>query len=250
MLSLARGLAVIRAFEHTDATLSVADAARLSGISRAAARRCLHTLEQLGYASRVGANFELRPSVLMLGHAYLGSAPVARIAQPVLEAVSERLQESCSMSVRDCGEIVYVARAATRRILSIGISIGTRLPIYCTSMGRVLLAFLDHAEQEGVLKRLKLVAHTPRTIVEPAALRAELRRVKAAGFALVDQELEVGLRSIAVPVRGRNETVVAAINIGVQAARVDCRTMTRDYVPVLRDAAREIGLAIGSTLTS
>jgi IclR family transcriptional regulator, pca regulon regulatory protein len=244
MLSLARGLAVIRAFEHTDTALSVAEVARRASMSRAAARRCLYTLERLGYASGADGVFELKPKVLMLGNAYLGSASVARAAQPVLEAVSERLQESCSLSVLDGVEIVYVARAAMRRILSIGISVGTRLPSYCTSMGRVLLAFLDDKEQESVLSRIDLIAHTPRTITNLDALRTELRRVRAAGFALVDQELEIGLRSIAVPVRGRG-SVVAAINVGVHAARVDLRTMTRQYVPVLREAAEEIGVAIG-----
>ena len=247
MLSLARGLAVIRAFEHTDTALSVAEVARRASMSRAAARRCLYTLERLGYASGADGAFELKPTVLMLGNAYLGSASVARAAQPVLEAVSERLQESCSLSVLDGVDIVYVARAAMRRILSIGISVGTRLPAYCTSMGRVLLAFLDDEEQESVLSRVDLIAHTPRTITDLEALRAELRRVRTAGFALVDQELEIGLRSVAVPVRGR-EAVIAAINVGVHAARVDLRTMTRQYVPVLREAARDIGLAIGSTL--
>jgi IclR family transcriptional regulator, pca regulon regulatory protein len=146
--------------------------------------------------------------------------------------------------VLDGAEIVYVARAAMRRILSIGISVGTRLPSYCTSMGRVLLAFLDDKEQESVLSRIDLIAHTPRTITDLDALRTELRRVRATGFALVDQELEIGLRSIAVPVRGRG-SIVAAINVGVHAARVDLRTMTRQYVPVLREAAEEIGVAIG-----
>ena len=247
MLSLARGLAVMRAFEHADTALSVSEIARRASMSRAAARRCLYTLERLGYATGADGAFELKPKVLLLGNAYLGSASVARAAQPVLEAVSERLQESCSLSVLDGTDIVYVARAAMRRILSIGISVGTRLPAYCTSMGRVLLAFLDDREQESVLSGLDLTAHTSRTITDRDALRTELKRVRAAGFALVDQELEIGLRSIAVPVHGRG-TVVAAVNIGVHAARVDLRTMTRQYVPVLREAAREIGLAIGPTL--
>ena len=247
MLSLARGLAVIRAFEHADEALSVSEVARRASLSRAAARRCLYTLERLGYAGGADGAFELKPKVLLLGNAYLGSATVARAAQPVLEAVSERLQESCSLSVLDGTDIVYVARAAMRRILSIGITVGTRLPAYCTSMGRVLLASLDDREQASVLSRLELTAHTPRTMTDLDALRTELKRVRAAGFALVDQELEIGLRSIAVPVHGRG-TVVAAINIGVHAARVDLRTMTRQYVPVLRSAAREIGLAIGSRL--
>ena len=247
MLSLARGLAVIRAFDETDAALPVAEIARRASMSRAAARRCLYTLERLGYAGGANGAYELTPKVLMLGNAYLASTRVARAAQPVLESVSERLQESCSLSVLDGTDIVYVARAAMRRILSIGISVGTRLPAYCTSMGRVMLASLDDKEQVALLSRIDLKAQTPRTITDRQALRTELRRVRTAGFALVDQELEIGLRSIAVPVRSR-DTVVAAINVGVHAARVDLRTMTRQYVPVLREAAERIGNAMGTTL--
>jgi IclR family pca regulon transcriptional regulator len=246
MLSLARGLAVIRAFGHGPAALSIAEVARRTDVSRAAARRCLHTLATLGYVVGREGSYELSPRVLTLGYAYLGSAPVARSAQPVLERVSEQLHESCSLTVLDGDEIVYVARAATRHILSVGLSVGSRLPAYCTSMGRVLLAFSGEAERALCLARMKLVRHTPRTLVDRGALREELERVRAAGYALVDQELEVGLRSIAVPVRRPDQSVAAAINVGVQAARVEARTMVRDYLPVLRLASDEIGLALGA----
>src|SRR5262245_13430865 len=147
MLSLARGLAVIRAFGSAPATLSIAEAGRLTGMSRAAARRCLHTLAVLGYVDGKGGAYRLAPNVLALGYAYLGSAAVPRAAQPVLERLSERLHESCSLTVLEGDEIVYVARAATRRILSVGLAIGSRLPAYCTSMGRVLLAFASDADR-------------------------------------------------------------------------------------------------------
>ena len=176
------------------------------------------------------------------------SAYVSRAAQPVLEKVSERLQESCSMSVMDGNEIVYVARAATRRIVSIGLTVGTRLPAYCTSMGRILLAFAGEQRLKQYLASTKLVSHTNRTITNAKALREELGRIQSLGYALVDQELELGLRSIAVPVRGRDRTVVAAINVGVQVSRVDCKVMIRDYLPVLREAADQIGLAIGHAM--
>jgi len=245
MLSLARGLAVIRAFGSGPPSLSTAEVARLTGMSRAAARRCLYTLEALGYVAGRDGRYALSSRVLTLGYAYLGSAPVARSAQPVLERVAERLNESCSLSVLDGDEIVYVARAATRRILSVDLSVGSRLPAYCTSMGRVLLAFAGEAQRSAYLARVKPKRHTPRTLVARSALRRELERVRAAGYALVDQELEIGLRSIAVPVRGPDRAVIAAINVGVQATRVEAATMIREYLPVLSPAAEEIGLALG-----
>lgn len=244
MLSLARGLSVIRAFADARTPLSVAGVARAAGLSRAAARRCLYTLVQLGYAASADGLFTLTPAVLTLGYAYLGSTSIARVAQPVLERVSETLHESSSLAVLDGDEIVYLARAATRRILSIGLSVGSRLPAACTSLGRVLLAALPPAPRSAVLARVKLVRHTPRTIVDRARLRAALDRVAGQGYAIVDQELELGLRSLAVPVRRTDGQVVAAINVGVHAGRTDAATLERDFLPVLRHAAAEIGEAI------
>jgi IclR family pca regulon transcriptional regulator len=244
MLSLARGLQVIRAFGRDRPVLSIAEVARLTSISRAAARRCLHTLSVLGYVSGEAGRYALSPRVLALGYAYLGSAPVAQAAQPVLERVAERVHESCSLTVLDGEEIVYVARAATRRILSVGLAVGSRLPAYCTAMGRVLVAFASDAERSVFLSRVKPIRHTPHTIVHRSALAAELERVRSAGYALVDQELEIGLRSIAVPVRRPEQSVVAAMNVGVQATRVECETMKREYLPVLLEAAEEVGLAL------
>lgn len=244
MLSLARGLDVIRAF-GTTAVLPVAEVARRAQISRAAARRCLRTLERLGYAAAAPGGYELAPKVLTLGSAYLGSAKLARIAQPVLERASDHLQESCSVSVLDGQEIVYVARAAVRRIISIGLFVGSRLPANCTSMGRVLWAYESPDRQHALTSAARLVAHTPRTIVSVAALRQELVRIRAAGFALVDQELELGLRSVAVPILLGDGTAIAALNVGVEASRVPSRTMTREYVPILRKAASDISAALG-----
>ena len=248
MLSLERGLAVIRAFGAGRGTLSVAEVAREVGISRAAARRCLHTLSVLGYASGVNGAYELGPSVLTLGYAYLASTPAARVAQPVLERVTERLHESCSLAVLDGDDIVYIARSATQRILSIGLSVASRLPAYCTSMGRVLLAALPGDDLTRYLARLVPARHTPRTIVQKRALRAEIDRVRQQGYAIVDEELELGLRSIAVPVRRAGDRIVAAVNIGVHAARFTPATMERDFLPVLQAAAAEIGRSIGPVM--
>jgi IclR family transcriptional regulator, pca regulon regulatory protein len=244
MLSLARGLEVIGAFQHARPSLSVSEVAALANMSRAAARRCLHTLSVLGYARSLNGSYRLTPKTLGLGYAYLTASPVARVAQPVLEEVSARLHESSSMTVLDGDDIVYVARAATQRIISVGLSVGSRLPAYCTSMGRVLLAFASESDLDAYMQRVDLVRRTPHTIVEPALLRREIRNVRGEGYSLVDQELELGLRSIAVPIRQSDGRAVAAINVGAQAARVDLATMTQAYLPVLREAAEQIALGI------
>lgn len=244
MQSLARGLEVLGAFQHARPSLTVGEVASLANISRAAARRCLHTLGVLGYARANDGSYTLTPKALSLGYAYLSASPVARVAQPLLEEVSTQLHESCSMTVLDGDEIVYVARAATQRIISVGLSVGSRLPVYCTSMGRVLLAYSAEADIDAYLQRVPLVRQTPQTITEVALLRRELQQIRGAGYAVVDQELELGLRSIAVPVRQPDGPAVAAINVGAQAARVELATMTQTYLPVLRAAAEQIAIAI------
>lgn len=240
MLSFARGLAVLRAFGDGRAALAVAEVAKRTGMSRAAARRCLHTLAVLGYAQARDGAYALTPVVLALGQAYLGSSPVTRVAQPVLERVSEQLHESSSLAVLEGDDIVYLARASTRRILAIGLSVGSRLPAVCTSMGRVLVAALPEAARTHYVATLPLVRHTPKTIVDRRTFKAELARVQAQGYAIVDEELELGLRSIAVPVARADGTVLAAINVGAHAARLDRRALKRDVLPVLQSAAAEI----------
>jgi len=246
MLSLARGLSVLRAFETSHGPLTVSEAARATGMSRAAARRCLHTLTVLGYAAPTGAGYELTASVLALAHSYLDSNAIARVAQPVLERISSEVRESSSLAMLDGHEIVYVARSATRRILSIGISVGTRLPAACTSMGRVIVAFDDEAARARFVARVKLTRHTPHTIVDKADLAAELDRIRTQGYALVDQELELGLRSLAVPVLSADGRAVAAINVGVHVGRFDKQALVREVLPVLRAGAREIAAATGA----
>lgn len=246
MVSLARGLSVIRALGDGQRPMSVADVSTATGLSRAASRRCLHTLTVLGYAHREQSTYELTPTILALGYAYVGSTALARSAQPVLERVSEQLHESSSLAVLDGDEIVYVARASTRRILSIGLSVGTRLPAFCTSMGRVLLAHLDDDARKRYLARVKLVAHTPRTVTDRVTLRTVLDKVRAQQYALVDQELELGLRSIAMPVYGGHNQVVAAINVGVHVGRGDAKSLEREVLPVLRAAADEISASLSA----
>jgi IclR family pca regulon transcriptional regulator len=245
MESLARGLSVIRAFGRGRTRLSGTEVASRTGLSRAAARRCLHTLTVLGYARVADGLYELTPAVLTLGQAYLGSASLAGVAQPILEQVAESLQEAVGVALLDGHDIVFVARAAARRILSVEISVGGRLPAACTASGRVLVAHEDEENRERWLARVALMAHTKRSIVDRDELRAEIDRVRKQGFAIVDQELELGLRSAAVPIIGVDGTALAALNVGVQAARVDGRSLQRELVPALKRAAAEIARRLG-----
>jgi IclR family pca regulon transcriptional regulator len=246
MLSLARGLSTIRAFGDGRSQLTVSDVARLTGLSRASARRCLHTLTVLGYAAASNGRFELTPAMLTLGQAYLSSVTVARAAQPILERVSDELHESSSVAVLDGDEIVYIARAAARRILSISLQVGSRLPAACTSMGRVLLAAGDRDTRARFLRRAKLRRYTEHSITDKQQLAEELDRVQAQGYAIVDQELELGLRACAVPIARGDGTVVAALNVGAHASRADAATLERDFLPIMRRAAAEIAAGLGS----
>jgi IclR family pca regulon transcriptional regulator len=241
MASLARGLQVIRAFSEHRRQLTIAQVSQSTGLSRAAARRCLYTLARLGYVGEDNRRFFLRPQVLTLGHAYLSSTPLAALAQPHLDAVSRSLRESCSAAILDGDDIVYICRSAETRIMSISLFVGTRLPAYCTSMGQVLLAHLPDDALKAYLDRVRLVARTNRTIVSAAKLRKVLANVRDAGYAVLDQELEVGLRSIAVPVTDARGHVVAAINIGAHAARVSVEQMQARFLPPLRRCASALG---------
>lgn len=211
--SLARGLSVIAAFGANLPEATLTEIADATGLTRATARRVLHTLVELGYARHDRGRFALTPLVLRLGTAYLSGLGLPEVAQPHLERLSARVGESTSAAILDGGDIVYVARVATRRIMSVGITVGTRFPAYATSMGRVLLAALPSSDLEEYLGATKLAALTERTVVDRAALRDLLSAVDRQGYASNDQELAAGLRSIAAPVRDRSGAVVAAINV-------------------------------------
>jgi IclR family pca regulon transcriptional regulator len=238
--SLARGLAVIRAFDADHSELSLSDVARLTGLTRAAARRFLHTLVELGYMRADNGRFSLRPKILELGYAFLSSLTLPEMATPHLEQLVERVHESSSVSVLDGDEVVYIARVPTRRIMTVAISVGTRFPAYATSMGRVLLAARSADWLDGYLASTKLRTLTTRTIADADALRAELARVRAQGWALVDQELEEGLRSLAAPIRDPDGRVVAAVNVSTSAARRDPDGVLADFLEPLLDTARRI----------
>ncbi|MCG5481182.1 IclR family transcriptional regulator [Sinorhizobium alkalisoli] len=231
----ARGLAVIEAFGEAQPRLSIAEAAKITGLDRATVRRSLLTLSQLGYADYDGKFFALTPKILRLGHAYLSATPLTAIVQPHLDQLSEKAGQSASVSVLDGTEVVYVARASQRRVMSINLMPGSRLPAYCASMGRVLLAALPEAEVRDILCRTELKANTPHTKTDPEELVAELRRVRDQGYAVIDQELELGLCSIAVPLINARGRVVAALNIGAPAAHVAAGELAERYLPLLKE---------------
>lgn len=238
--SLARGLAVIRAFDATHPELTLSDVARATDLTRAAARRFLLTLTDLGYIRTDGRLFRLTPRVLELGYAYLSSLTASDVAQPHLEHLVAEVHESSSLSVLDGTDVVYVARVATRRIMAVAISVGTRFPAYATSMGRVLLAALPDDELAAHLPPEPLRAFTSRTLTSPTALRAELARVRAQGWAIVDAELEDGLRSVAVGVRDRDGRVVAAANLSAHSSRTSLEALRRELLPPLLATAARI----------
>lgn len=241
MTSLARGLHVIRAFAGVNQRLTIAEASRATGLTRAVVRRCLYTLCELGYAATDGRAFFLQPRVLSLGYAYLSTAPLAAAAQPVLQALSEQTGEATTVAVLDEGVVVYVARAATPRIMSVTLGVGSRLEAYCTALGRVLLASLPAPQASAALERSELHAHTRFTVTSRETLLEILEQVRAQDFALNDQELEIGLRSIAVPVRNVVGVTVAAMNVSAQASRLSSRELLETTLPALRAAAERLG---------
>ena len=241
MTSLARGLAVVQAFQERKRHLTIAQISHRTEIPRAAVRRCLHTLIKLGYATTDGRTYSLLPKVLTLGHAYLSSTPLAVSAQPYLDRMSEQLHEACNMATLEGDDILYIARSATtQRLISVDLSVGGRLPAYCTSMGRILLAALDDASLRDYLDHADLQAKTSRTLHTPEALLECLQEVRKQGWCIVDQELEQGLRSIAVPVYDASGQVVAALNVSTHAGRVSRNELEQRFLPGLLGASRDL----------
>jgi IclR family transcriptional regulator, pca regulon regulatory protein len=244
--SLARGLAVIRAFDGTRPELGLSDVSRATGLTRATARRLLLTLVRLGYVRQDGNRFSLRPRVLELGYSYLSALSLPELAQPHMEALVAEVNESSSIAVLDDTDIVYVVRVPTSRIMSITIAVGTRLPAYATSMGRVLLAALDPEELDDRLARVQIDPLTPTTVADVVALRSELDRIRDRGWAAVDQELELGVRSAAVPIRDASGTVCAAMNVSVHASRMTMQDLRKQVLSRLLRTAEAIEAELGS----
>ncbi|MEV5716121.1 IclR family transcriptional regulator C-terminal domain-containing protein [Amycolatopsis mediterranei] len=246
--SLERGLAVIKAFHAGASELTLSDVARATGLTRAAARRFLLTLADLGYVRTDGKYFSLTARVLELGYAYLSSMTLPEVAQPHLEHLSAGVHESSSVSVLEGTDIVYVARVAVSRIMTVSINVGTRFPAHATSMGHVLLAGLSEPQLEEYFLVASLDRLTDHTVTAPDRLRTELAKVAAQGWAMVDQELEEGLRSVAAPIRGRTGRVVAAVNLSTHASRTTAESVQKDLLPSLLETARaiEADLAVGA----
>ncbi|WP_425914559.1 IclR family transcriptional regulator [Pseudomonas sp. GWSMS-1] len=241
MSSLARGLAVINAFQERKRHLTIAQISHRTEIPRAAVRRCLYTLMKLGYATSEGHTYSLLPKVLTLGHAYLSSTPLAVSAQPYLDRISEQLHEACNLATLEGEQVLYIARSAIpQRLISVDLSVGSRLPAYCTSMGRILLSALDDDSLHDYLNHAELQAKTSRTLHTPEALWECLQQVRQQGWCLVDQELEQGLRSLAVPVYDSSGHVLAAMNVSTHAGRVPAIELEQRFLPIMLNASREL----------
>lgn len=245
--SFARGLEVIAAFQPGTGAMTLSEVASATGYSRATVRRFLHTLVQLGYMRTDGKSFSLTPKVMQLGYAYLASQSLPDVLEPILSDLSAELGESTSASVLDGTDVVYIARQQTRRIMHVAITVGTRFPAYATSMGRVLLAGLSEDELQAYFDQVELTPLTPRTTVDEVSLRKELTAIKEQGWCLVDQELEIGLRSLAVPVRNRAGEVIAAINTSMSTHLdpdgKDLSERVAEVLPKLQAAGQQAGLA-------
>lgn len=239
MGGFAKGLTVIEAFGRGRHALTIAEAARLSGLDRATARRCLLTLVKAGYAATDGRYFELTPRILRLGHAYLATS-LPRLIQPWLDQLAEKLHHVCSASVLDGNEVVYIARATQHRLMGEGLHPGRRLPAYCTSMGRVLLAALPPERARALIAAGERQKLTSRTLTDLDQLMAELDRVREQGYAIIDQELELGSRSIAVPIRDLSSQTVAACNVGVHAAHSTLERLREEFLPYLLETQAQL----------
>jgi IclR family transcriptional regulator, pca regulon regulatory protein len=245
MTSLARGVAVIQAFSHATSFLTVSQLSKVTGLSRAAVRRCLYTLSKLGLAdSEDGRHFTLLPRILTLGHSYISSLPLARVAQPVLDRLSQVLRESCSIAMLDGFDVIHVAHSNVARVLAIDLSMGSRLPAIYTSMGRALLACLSEKDLEARLGRAELKAYTKYSITSVSRLRQALVMVRQNGYALVDQELELGLCALAVPIRNEAGNTIAALNVGTSVQRVSAQELLVRFLPQLQSSAQELSLLL------
>ncbi|PRX06550.1 UNVERIFIED_ORG: IclR family transcriptional regulator [Martelella mediterranea] len=231
--SLAKGLRVIEAFGADTPRLSIAEAASATGLDRATARRVLLTLAREGYADYDGKFFTLTPRVLRLGVSALASLPLPQLVQPWLDQLSEQIGESCSVALLDETEIVYVARAAQKRVMSIGLMPGSRLPAFCTSMGRILLASLPREQAIALIEKSDLTPRTPFSVTDPAEIIRRVEQARENGFAVIDQEVELGLCSIAIPLFDKHGRTVAALNIGLSATSADAATLAERFLPKL-----------------
>lgn len=230
---LDKGLQVIEAFDQERSKLTISEVAQRTGLTRAAARRYLITLAHLGYAKHENKLFSLTPKVLRLGHSYLHSARLPRIVQPLLYRLAYSLEEAASAGVLEDDQLVCVAAVSAGRVVSATLQPGTRVPAFCTANGRVLLASLPQSQIESYLARLQIEPVTVHTIVNKDRLLLEIARARAQGYAIVDQEFELGLRTIAVPLRNFRGDTVAAMNVSVHATRMPVEDIVERCLPAL-----------------
>ncbi|NUO85530.1 MAG: helix-turn-helix domain-containing protein [Cupriavidus sp.] len=246
MLSLARGLTVLEAFSERKRPLTISQVAQRTQLSRASVRRCLYTLEQLGYVSQQDGQFALRPRVLHLGHAYFSSTSLVSLAQPILDNLSARIHETCTLAILDGTDILYLVRSEVQRVLNYSLGMGSRLPAYCTSNGRLLLAHQPATVLDGFFEHAELRPRTLQTKVSRQELEACFERAREVDYVIVDEELEPGLRAMAVPVRSASGIVLAGLSVSVRAARVSEADMITRLLAPMREAAAAIGRMIGS----
>ncbi len=244
MTTLAKGFAVLSLFSRERPSLTLSEAAAAADLSRATARRILRTLTNLSYVEQQGRQFSLAPEILKLGFSYLATQNWIERARPLMKELSDRFRESCSAAILQGTDAVYVARVPAGRIMSVAISIGTRLPAFHTSIGRVQLGFLDDDEIWRRLRSFRVEAYTPSTIIDMQALFERIRDDRAQGFSIVDEELERGLRSIAVPIVDRSGQVVAALNLSTHSTRTTRNEMRERFLPALRETATLVSATI------
>jgi len=246
MLSLARGLTVLEAFSERKRPLTISQVAQRTQLSRASVRRCLYTLEQLGYVSQQDGQFALRPRVLHLGHAYFSSTSLVSLSQPILDNLSARIHETCTLAILDGTDILYLVRSEVQRVVNYSLGMGSRLPAYCTSNGRLLLAHQPPSVLDGFFEHADLRPRTLQTKVSRQELESCFERARELDYVIVDEELEPGLRAIAVPVRSAAGIVLAGISVSVRAAKVTEAEMLTRLLPPMREAAAAIGRLITS----
>lgn len=243
--SLEKGLSVIRAFDRDHSHMTLSDVSRRTGLTRATSRRLLHTLVATGYARTDGRLFELSPRVLELGYSYLSSFGIADVAEVYMEDVTRQVGEGCSLGVLDEGDVICVARVATGRVMTESLAVGMRLPSFTSTAGQVLLAQLSDAELDAIWELQAL--RDPQSLPgDRQAFMDRLENVRLHGYAIVDEEFERGMRSIAVPIHNRRNKVIAAMSVGAHAGRVSVETLLETVLPVLRGAARDTERAIGN----
>lgn len=242
--SLGRGLSIMKIFSAENPKLTLSEVAELTGYTRATARRFLLTLEALNYVGSTQRHFFLKSQVLTLGYAYLSSFSLVSIAQMHLEELSADLRESCSASVLEGENVIYVCRASANRIMTINLAVGTQLPSYCTSMGRVLLASMQPAELDSYFRTAKLEKLTSKTVTDETKLRAIIDEVRTSGYSMVSEELEEGLESVSIPIHGKDGKVLAAANISAHASRVSIEKLENEFLPKLRNCVKEIEKAL------